>query len=826
MRALVLWPHQQQAVDAAAAQLTGNGRALLVMACGTGKTRTGAEASRRVAASGKVLVVVPTQELLAQTARVYAEHLGAAAGMIGAVCAEQAATGDAAQVRGDLAGLDAGVSTDPADVAAWLRSPGRASIFTTYASLPVIAAAHGRPGVADWDLAVVDEAHRAAGLAGRAWSLINDDAAIPAARRLYMTATPRLMPDDGRDDVVSMDNEKVFGPEVFRVSFGWAIRQGLLADYRVAVVVVTSTEVAELTASEQLVAPGGTAVPARMLAAQLALLKAARQHGLHRIITYHQRVSAARRFAETLPQAACLLPAAERPPAVHAGSVDGSMRLTERRQILSHLEAPGDRTVVVSNSRVLSEGVDVPDLDAVMFADPRDSATDVVQATGRALRRGSRAGKTATIIIPVLVTEAESPEAALDGSQFGAVWRVVRALRAHDERMATWLDHQRIAQARTEGDRQSALPEPPAWLSVTGAPVSADFAAAVQVRIIATAAPVWLDGYARAAAWHERHGHLLVPVRHVTGDGFGLGAWIGQQRSLHGKCQLAADRVALLDGLGMIWDVLDESWMRAYQDASAWHARHAHLEVPETYRTGDGRNLAEWLSHQRAAYHAGTLAAERIALLEQIGLAWDGADGRWQRRLTQLTDALARYGGQQNLPPGSPEALWLEHQRAAAEAGRLPTAKIAVLEGAGLVLRRADQWQVSYQALKDYHAAHGHFRVPRGTLSPDGSDLSGWVTSQRRRRTSGELTGPQQRLLQEIGFTWDAREDTWHARYADARDFHEQHGHLRTPSRALNYWLRQQRTRHQAGALTDDQARLLSAIGGLDDPATMPSGRP
>jgi predicted helicase len=145
-----LWPHQREAVRAAAAHLARGERCQVIMACGTGKTRAGAATSRWVAPAGKVLVVVPTQELLAQTARVWAEHLGAGAGMIGAVCAEPGATADADEVRGQMAHLHAGVSTDPADVAGWLRAPGRATVFTTYASLPAVAAAHDMPRVPGW----------------------------------------------------------------------------------------------------------------------------------------------------------------------------------------------------------------------------------------------------------------------------------------------------------------------------------------------------------------------------------------------------------------------------------------------------------------------------------------------------------------------------------------------------------------------------------------------------------------------------------------------------------------------------------------------------
>jgi superfamily II DNA or RNA helicase len=636
-----LWPHQREAVRAAAAHLARGERCQVIMACGTGKTRAGAATSRWVAPAGKVLVVVPTQELLAQTARVWAEHLGAGAGMIGAVCAEPGATADADEVRGQMAHLHAGVSTDPADVAGWLRAPGRATVFTTYASLPAVAAAHDMPRVPGWDLAVVDEAHRAAGPVGRLWSLINDDAAIPAGRRLYMTATPRVMPGD-RDDIVSMDDEKVFGPEVFRVSFAQAIGQGLLADYRVAVAVVTGAEVAKLAAGEAVVSPAGAAVPARMLAAQLALLKAAAQHDLGRIITYHQRVAGARRFARTLPHAAALLPPGEGPRLVHAGSVDGSMRLAERREILWPLRAPGNQTVVVSNSRVLSEGVDVPELDAVMFADPRDSGTDVVQVVGRALRLGSRKSKTATIIIPVLLNEAEAPEAALESSEFATVWRVVRALRAHDERMAEWLDQQRITQARHGNREHGPDPQAPGWLSVTGTAADASFAAALQVRIVDAGSSPWLEGYARAAAWHAEHGHLVISSKHVTSDGYPLGRWVHQQREYRKRGILPAGRITRLDAVAMVWDMREVAWMEGLSRLRAWHAAHGHLAIPTGYQDSDGFRLGAWVSDLRR--RRAPLSSEKIAALDALGMAWDMADYRWQTGLAAARAYHAAHG--------------------------------------------------------------------------------------------------------------------------------------------------------------------------------------
>jgi hypothetical protein len=152
--------------------------------------------------------------------------------------------------------------------------------------------------------------------------------------------------------------------------------------------------------------------------------------------------------------------------------------------------------------------------------------------------------------------------------------------------------------------------------------------------------------------------------------------------------QLAGDRTAALDELGMIWDVLEEAWMRAHQEACAWQQQHGHLEVPADVRTDDGTGLATWLTSQRSACRNGTLPAGRITLLEKIGFGWDVAEAQWMRRYRQLTDTLASCGGQRYLPPGSPDATWLENQRTAHRTGKLPTGKTALLEKAGIVLPR------------------------------------------------------------------------------------------------------------------------------------------
>lgn len=822
------WPHVVEAARAACAALSGAARTQVVMACGTGKTRVGAEVSREVAPAGKVLVVVPTLELLAQTATVYARVLGAGAGLVGAVCSEAGATADAAGLREGLEHLHAGQATDPGQIAGWLAARGRVTVLTTYQSLPVIEAAHRR-GAAGWDLAVVDEAHRSAGLVERSWSIIHDDARIPAGRRLYMTATPRLL-DSDRFEVFSMDDAAVYGAEAFRLPFGQAIEAGLLADYRLAVMVVTDQETASMAAAQRIVSAGGPAVPAGMLAAQVALLRACAQWELRRVITYHHRVAASRRFAQTLLNAGDLLDTAGRPQALAAWAVDGSMPLWQRREVLDHLRRPGGSTVVVANARVLSEGVDVPELDGVMFADPRDSTTDVVQAIGRALRLGSRARKTATIIVPVVLSAGESPQAALDGSAYGAVWRVVRALRAHDERLADTLDEHRIRLTMHQEHQPGMLHLPPRWLTVSGVPVTSRFAQAIQVRLVTAGAPQWLDGYARAREFHAGHGHLLIPKGHVTKDGYRLGGWMNDNRNHRREGRLAPDRVARLDALGMVWDVPAWEWERGYAAASAWHAGHGSLAgVPKSH-VQDGVRLQAWLSHNRNLRRRGVLDPARAARLDELGIVWDVLRSHWQQHLAAARAFHAGHG-HLDVPAGHPPAggidlgTWLRYLRDEHANGRLPESRVRELDALGMTWQlRArlwnDAWERNYQALRAFRDEHGHLMLPDGYRAPDGPDLRKWVGHQRRLHRKGTLPPERTAALEQLGLDWDPRGTGWESGLADCTDYHAIHGHLDmepahpgTRVKNLTQWLDTRRREYRNGTLRPERAAALDKLG-------------
>ncbi|WP_328384404.1 Helicase associated domain protein (plasmid) [Micromonospora zamorensis] len=750
-----LWPHQSDAVAAATDRLRAGGRATVIMACGTGKTRVGSETAQRLGAA-RVLVAVPTLELLAQTVHAYRlEHGDQALGRIIAVCSDQTIT---RRHEIDLRAEHADVTTDSEQLHELCSGKGRRTVFSTYASLPTaVAGAHRDQGLPPWDLAVVDEAHRTVGDHGRAWAAIHDDDRIPARRRLYFTATPRVIAESGTSlQVASMDDETTFGAVVHQLLFADAIDLGYLADYRVVVSVVAEPEVRDLIRHHPYLTVGGRAIDSATVAAHVALLRAADQYGLRRVISFHNRVSRAGHFAATLSHTALAMGRnPDRLWATHLSAVHPPPR---RRQVLDQLRGDDERLMVVANARVLAEGIDVPAVDGIVFADPRGSTIDAIQAVGRALRRGSQPGKTATILIPVLAAPGHDPDLLDSRSPYAAVWEVLRALRAHDSRAGAAFDqlHQRLRHRRPA----ESAPALPGWLRADGLPLPESFLTAITVATVdvdGTFEQQWLRNMAAAEAYYEQHGHLRVPQRWTTVDGLPLGAWINTQRVARSRGALPEHRIAALDVVGMVWDARDDQWATGYAAAERYAAEHGHLHPPAAYATPSGFRLGWWVTNLRM--RASDLSPARAEALRHLDPDWNPPwDRHWQRGLINARRFRAEHGhldvaSSYRAPNGHRLGEWIHRQRRIQ--ARLTPQQRAALTRLGMTWDqpplRDQMWQRGIAAATAFHVDHGHLRVPRDYTTANGFRLGLWIENVRRRRD--KVPAQRRAVLEQLGIS-------------------------------------------------------------------------
>ena len=455
--------YQQDALNGAVDGFKAGNRGQLLMACGTGKTLVSLRVTESVTPkNGIVLYLVPSITLIQQSMRAWSENRKTGHYYIG-VCSDKTVSGE----EGSIAELECPVSTDPNDLYGYLmkRPLDRMTvIFCTYNSIQVVADAIGRKPI---DLALCDEAHRTIGGAGDSYfTTVHEDAKIPIRKRLYMTATPKIFTDKIRmaadaqkKKIYAMDDEKVYGPVFYELKFDDAVHKyEALADYRVRIAFIDPSLMdPDLQASmtdEQGLLPIND--KNKMVAAWHSMLHPDRddesERLLQRVIVFSNTIKASKRFAGTLDDKSKGIPqdsfkgvinkVKETKPSgkdADVRHVDGKTRALERKKQLRWLGESNDepdKCRILTNARCLSEGVDVPALDGVVFMEPRRSMVDVVQAVGRVMRLypGKEYGY---VVLPVAVPAGVDVNKTLDdGKTWKVVWEVLNALRSHDPSLA------------------------------------------------------------------------------------------------------------------------------------------------------------------------------------------------------------------------------------------------------------------------------------------------------------------------------------------------------------------------------------------------------
>ncbi|GAB2765451.1 DEAD/DEAH box helicase [Streptomyces bullii] len=807
------------------------------MATGSGKSLVAIRSAEELQA-GRVLVLVPSLDLLAQTETAWREG-GRSGPMIGV-----------SSLRGDQVSFPNTTNVD--ELVAWVRPFDKVTVFATYASLGLgtLERAHAA-GLPGWDLIVVDEAHRTSGRIGKPWAVLHDNTRIPSLRRLYMTATPRLwqLEEDTEQGapgelVASMEDnpDGPFGARCYTLTLSEAIDRGICAPYQVVCVDVTDTQ---LQAAVLLGADGRSEQVrgARLAALQTALVKASAEEGFGRTLTFHHVVKEAEAFAAGLPDVAAQLHDADSelyPATIWADWLCGDHKPNHRRRVLGEF-ADGiatDGTVVekgfLSSVKVLGEGVDTRNCDSVYFADVRGSMPDLVQAVGRALRMQPGEGKIASLVVPVLLGPGETPDNMLTSRAYGGLAKLLEALRAHDARVVEALAQQqapsrvRGVQTRSgseegegaDSDRSDRVSVPARELLKFSSPRDpAQLAAFINLRVLDPEHAHWRRGIEAATLYQRLHGDLKVPFTYrVPASGsqqaqaegwpaslaaFPLGQWIADARRFYARGDMDADRIEQLVKLGMVWSHHDVAWEEALTAARGWAAEHGHLLAPLD-ATHKGFKIGTFLKNARAAARRGMQAEQRQA----EGL------------------------------PVKPTTAWVLSAERREQLDEIDPSWCPAWPG---------EWQRAFHLTRLHLEAGGALPMEPGIVVRQGEDLGRWVRAQRLGWD--KLTTVQQWMCEHILGIQPAGEeekprprrtqaDKWTMNYAAARQFYDREGHLRVPRKhvetiiirrtgdgnddrdgegqeehqvKLGAWTSNQRSR--AATLSPERIEQLSAIG-------------
>lgn len=478
-------PHQVEAIEAVKQELTDRDRCTLVMACGTGKTLTALRLCEQYPGTGggTVLFLAPSISLVSQSMR---DWVNQTRGHINVyvVCSDAKASKVSEEAYGQLSDIPFPATTSAETVASRFSPKPNALnvVFSTYQSIDVIHKAQ-ELGLPDFDLIICDEAHRTTGVMDGegAFQRVHDNDFIHGKKRLYMTATPRIYGEgaknkavDGAVEIASMDDEHVYGRVAYRLTFGKAVAAGLLTDYKIVIMQVGEDQMGR--AMQEAYSRENEPIPLSDAAKFVGCWKAMfdRRHStsvadlamrgrhaemtvgddesnrvLHHAIAFAASIKDSKRLTDKFQAVVnayteSLEDTGENAALIQANSVvtvdirhvDGTMDAQTRADKLDWLSAntPTNECRILSNARCLAEGIDVPDLDAVIYLSARKSKVDIIQSVGRVMRRapGKQYGY---IIIPVVVPLGGDPDKILSSGAYETVWQVVRALRSHDERL-------------------------------------------------------------------------------------------------------------------------------------------------------------------------------------------------------------------------------------------------------------------------------------------------------------------------------------------------------------------------------------------------------
>ena len=455
--------YQQEAYDDVIEGLSDADRGKLIMACGTGKTFTALRIAEEIAGvGGRVLYLVPSIGLFSQTMREWAEQKAIPHRYIGICSDTQAGKTDE---DATMLELEIPVTTKLSKIYTKLceRKPDTMTVvFCTYHSLPLVEEVQDMDAPA-FDIVICDEAHRTTGIerldgSTSHFNLVHDENRIRANKRLYMTATSRLYTEGAKAKalrydraVFSMDDEKTYGPEFHRLPFSKAVDSGILSDYKVVVLTISGQDADP--ALQRYISAGGGEIPiddaTKIIGCWRALQNPESKQSdeeeiqpLTRAIAFTNRIKDSKaleyHWDNIIESAIHQMPEDSHPHdfLCQVQHVDGTTNALNRKRRIEWLKGNDEGVCrILSNARCLSEGIDVPALDAVLFMDSRKSHVDIVQAVGRVMRKAE--GKDyGYIVLPIAIRKHEDPAYVLNKTdRFAVMWDVLRALRSHDDRL-------------------------------------------------------------------------------------------------------------------------------------------------------------------------------------------------------------------------------------------------------------------------------------------------------------------------------------------------------------------------------------------------------
>jgi len=801
-------PHQKEAIQNVVAGLQTEERGQLLMACGTGKTLTSLWIKEALN-SKRTLVLLPSLSLLSQTLREWTATSQEEFDWI-CVCSDKSVAKQDKSTDNwieNVSELGVPVTSDPSDIRCFLQSAEEGIVFSTYQSSPLVAEAQKTPETPAFDIAFADEAHRCAGKVSTAFGCILDSQRIRAEKRLFMTATPRILStqvkknaDEEDIEIASMDNVEQFGRVFHKLYFSEAIKRDLLTDYRVVVVGVDDPNIQAKIINRQLSSTDtGIETDFETLANHISLAKAIQEYNLKRVITFHGRVKAAQKFSsDHIDIIDWITPSSEKSRPLKTGHVSGDMSSMERHKKINQLRNLEDgETGILSNARCLSEGVDVPTLDGIAFIDPRSSQVDIIQAVGRVIRKSASKGY-GYIILPVYLGNTDDPEEKIHESRFKDIWQIILALRSQDDSISQELDSIRLNLGRRKKSENHNIELKKIIIdmpSTIGRSVVEEF----KIKIVQET----------TSSWHENYGSLLKYLElnpDFPNRNHFLGRWIGTQRAHYKNNTLREDRAELLERVdNWSWDPRETIWNDTFKKVLLMSEKLDDSKIPQK------DELGSWISNQRQSYKNNKLTQIQIQKLESLPKwTWNADEEYWQTLYKEVVNYQIMY---KNCSPQQKTRLgkWISTQRTRYKSKMLESYKIELLENiqGWSWNTKDDYWNERFEELRNHAINHGTCDI-----ADKSSGLQRWISTQRKNYKNNILPNEKIDLLESLNdWHWDNNEYTWKMNLIALKEYIQENGHA-NPERKLpiGKWVSQQRLAFNKNKLESHKIAALEDI--------------
>jgi len=755
--------HQIPAIQDVVTHFKRNKRCQLILPCGAGKTLTALWIKEAIH-SKRTLVLLPSLALLKQIKNEWLRHNRQDYRYI-CVCSEKDIDKDNYDnYIINKYEIGSKVTTDAALIQKFLKGNKNTVIYSTYQSIQSIILAVKGTNL-KFDLIVCDEAHKTSGSSLKnTFALIHNDHLIPSKKRLYMTATPKVvstkvkskLSDDEYELICDMSNPYIYGKEAHRLSFGKAIEQNILVDYEIIGIGVSDKDLQEYIQKRQWTGEFTLDEIAHNYALDFVMNKYKAFHSL----SFHSTVSKAQKFNQRHQIYF---------PKTYSNSVNGKQSTNKRIKILNEFRE--SKKGVVSNARCLTEGVDVPTIDMIYFCDPKYSKIDIVQATGRALRKDKKGQKEkGYIVVPIFHHIDEDLENSITKKPiFKYLIDVVRSLADQDERLEAFINDLAYNKGEIkQGKIQIILPKEESTTIIRLEGLEDKVKNKLFDEIIEKTKNSWKYNFEKYKNYIAEYETMTVSRK----EDLKLYYWVDRQRVRNRKGKLGNKKKEKLISIGFDFGQTyvdkgrdyDEIWWNSYVKLMNYKEKYGDTRVPMGFK--DDPSFGTWVAMQRTKRRKGKLKKDREDLLNEIDFTWNLRGETFKKFYNKLVE-FKRKNGHLNIVQNSSIdkdfARWINNYRIIRNNGTLQPngsikhrdkslkrEQIKKLDEIGFqwVAQHYD-WYEYFEQLKSHYNSTGSSYVS----STENLKLYRWT--YRMRKGIMELTKDQLKLLKSINFPFD-----------------------------------------------------------------------